>query len=82
MAEAGHDEAETGERAEVVQPAGVDEAAEHDLGDAPGVPPVVVDDLGPVVLLDSHQPPAQSLPLYLEGAHQLQLLEHLHGRLQ
>ena len=78
MAEAGHDEAETGERAEVVQPAGVDEAAEHDLGHTPGVPPVVVDHLGPVVLLDSEQPPTQSLPLYTEGGQELQLTEHFY----
>ena len=82
MAEAGHNEAETGERSEVFQPAAVDEAAEHDLGNTPGVSPVVVDHLGTVILLDSEQPPAQGLPLYGEGGQQLQLTEHLYRGLQ
>ena len=82
MTETGHEEAETGERSEMVQLAGVDEAAEHDLGHTPGVTPVMVDHLGTVILLDSQQPPAQGLPLYTECGEELQLAEHLYGSLQ
>ena len=50
----------------MLQPAAVDEAAEHDLGDAPGVPPVVVDHLGTVILLDSEQPSAEDRVIHLK----------------
>ena len=45
VTETGDQEAETGEGAQVLPPARVDEAAVHHLGHCEGVPPVVVNNL-------------------------------------
>ena len=76
MAKTGYQEAQTGDRTQPLPPPRVEQAAEHHLGHVECVPPVVIENLRPVVFLDSQNPPTQGAVVQAESLHEVKVVEH------